>query len=352
MRKYFFILLLGPCLSWSQSKDQGLFMEIWEQCPQWMEDNLPQLKKDFKSQDSLEYYLELWELYCEPNLASIRQRILGDLQFKGALDSTDLSKFYRAQSEFLKYLSQQRDPYLEHWAFSRQKALSLLEQKDWPQREAAVLQLIAAKNYQAALDLHYQKKTKDLSDFEKSREDLETNNSEIVNFGLGYNYLMFNQKLLDELGAGHGLWLGVDFEYERNLASIAFAYNRTEKRSYLRILGDESVENTDLENFLQLDFNYGRALFSGRRHKMHIMVGAGLGSFTTDLYYRNVDDERVAVSITSYHFKVGLNYQWRIYGSRHIGLRSLLSMSNFNSDEDLRGDLQGQVLSTTLYYRF
>lgn len=351
-------LLLLICLilsssSYAQQNFDDLFMDTWEQCPQWIMQNYQHLNREFDSQDSLEYWLDTWELFCEPTVASIRLRLLGDIQFKGLIaEDIDLKAFHKAQIEFVRSKENLSAIFAPLSEYQSKQASKLLETKDWPLREEFLLKSIAAADYDELLDLYYQRRYQKLETVKGLKSGIEESPDELINLAVGFNHLQFNQDLERLLASANGLWLGLEIEDQNNLLSIAMSLNLSQEKAYVRILGADKVERTDLEVLFLLDFNYGRKIWSSRRQQVHLLMGGGIGDFNTDLSYLNSDGERIPIGIGSYHFNTGLNYSWRIYGSYEIGLRALVSFTDYNRDEDLRSSLNGQTLQTCLYYRF
>ncbi len=354
MRRFLLILLLLPALAISQSNTSDkLFIEPWELCEEWLKEHIQELTQDFSSQDSLEALLQEWELFCEPNLASIRQRLLGELEFNGATEAqSDLSVFARSQLQFLRDPTWQGPLQEAHWVYSRVKAENLLERQPWKPVDKLLLEFLAAKSHHEALDLFYQREYKDVELSRKMRESMNEDINEVLNLSLGYNRLQFNQLLESELAAANGLWLAMDINDQKNLFSISISFNITEEKSYLRLLEDGQVRTSDLEMLFMGDINYGRTIWSGRRHALKLMVGIGMVNFGTDLSTQTEEGETISIGISSYHFNTGFDYSWRVYGSHEIGLRPLIAFTNFNRDEDLRGNLAGSILQMSLYYRF
>lgn len=358
MRKILILLILIPFSSRAQKDYNDLFITVWEQCPHWLEQNIKHLEKDYASQDSLEYWLNTWELFCEPNVGSIGRRLLGDLQFDGkTADSLSLDAFFQAHLDFLNGLEFRDSIFLKQWNFSRIKAEQMLKIDRWSLKDKFLLEHLAAATYHEALDLYYQKEYEGLKKPKtenSKRLSTETafNKDEILKISVGYLHLEFNQQLEQLVNATNGIWLALDFQGSKDLVSLGLGLSFPAETAYLRILGEERVVETDLEELITFDIVYGRKIYGSRRHNWHALVGAGVAHFGTDLSYETEEGENVGIGISSYHLSFGINYLWRVYGGRQIGLRALASFTDFNQDDDLRGNLQGQSLQTTLYYRF
>lgn len=353
MKRFLLIILCFPLLSFAQSSTDGLYIQPWEICEEWFKEHLNELTQDFQSQDSLEALLQEWELFCDPNTASIRQRLLGELEFKGSTEpNTDLSNFTQSHLQFVRN-PQWAGPLVEaHWLYCRNKAEKLLKRDNWSLKDKFLLEVLAAKNQHQVLERIYERDYKDLDLSKNMRESMDEDISEVLNLSLGYNRLQFNRVLEQELTAANGLWLAVDFNNRNNLFAFSISFNVTEEKAYLRLLEEGQVRTSDLELLFMGDINYGRTIWAGRRHALKLMVGIGMANFSTDLRTQTEEGETISIGISSYHFNTGLDYSWRFYGGHEIGLRPLVAFSNFNRDEDLRGNLAGSILQMSLYYRF
>lgn len=352
--KYFLVLfLIIPLFGQAQNNSDDLFIQPWELCQEWLKENIEVLCQEFPNQESLEAVLYQWELVCDPNLASIRHRLLGDLIYKGGLDPAVPLKEFSSQHLNFLFAQNSYDPLqVLHWQYCHDQAQKLLELDRWSLRDRFILELIAADDHHEAIDLFYQKEYQELEEVKQNRPKLEEEVYEVINFSIGYNRLQFNEVLETELRAANGIWMALDLKNSKNLFALSVSFNYSEQKSYLRMVQEGNVRTSDLEMLFMGDLNYGRTILAGRRHTLQLLIGIGMADFSTDLRTENADGETILIGISSYHFNLGLNYSWRIYGGHEIGLRPVISFSNFNRDENLRSNLSGSILQSSLYYRF
>ncbi len=356
MKRFYLLCLLIPgTLLHAQNRDYSdLFQSVSTLCEDTEKAVVLNLEQNGLQEGISDSLINLWESYCEPTEFSIRSRLLYDLKVEGKLDTTVPIDYWRIYIDYLH-----RNNYLpahlqRHIAWSKKEASNLLEKREWPNYEKAVLNLLAAKSLDKAYNRFLHKDLYYLEDTDTLRKALEKKvySSGSRGFGFGYSYFWLTGSLADELGAMHGLNIFWEHNFQPVTFGVSVDFAFSEQRSYLDFDNQGELVNSDLEGFFQLDLRLGYEFIRSRRNHFQAFMGFGYNSFGTDLEYFNEFEEQSFISVSSFYPLVGLDYQLQLYSSRSIGLRTQLQLTDFGTTEELRSSLSGLMLKNSLYFKF
>lgn len=347
---FFMISSLGA----QQKSFDSLFEPVAHICWEHEKAIIGQLIAEGLQLNQSDSLINAWEAYCGPNEASIRSRLLYSLKFKGAPDTIIPMAYWEY------YIGQLKAPIYQshlqkHLAWSQTQAQQLLNSKDWPEYEEAILKILARESAQGAYESLLSKRLyyggNEVREIRgKFEENLE--NREGNGFGLAYNYYWLNASLGDALGALHGLSLLWEYQSQKLSLGLNLGLAFSEQKAYLNFINQGNLETSDLETMLHFDLQIAYEILSQRRSHLWAYLGFGFNSFSTDLSYFNEFDEETYISVSSFYPLTGLDYNIQVYGTRSIGLRSQVQFMNYGRNDELRSSLEGLMLKTSLYFRF
>ncbi|WP_421754234.1 hypothetical protein [Croceimicrobium sp.] len=304
-----------------------------------------------KQSDSL---INRWELFCGSTEASIRSRLLHDLKYQGKLDTLIPLEYWRVYFKNLEgdsYLSVDLQKHLE---WSKGEAWQLLYSREWPKYERKVLEILAADDMQEVYDQMMRMETYNDPEFEKLSQLVKDEaQPEDISFGLAYNYFYLNQDLKDNLGALHGASLLLDYQTEKFGFSLQTGFAASEQKAYLRFVEDGNLTESDLEVLFHIEAYLQYAVINSRRSRLRFGAGLGYNSFSTDLsnYDEELDQEN-PIGIGSFYPSIGLDYSYRLHGTRRLGLAAQYHLTDYNGNDELRSALSGHMLACSLYLSF
>lgn len=360
MNKFTLLLALffGLTLSAQEKKFEDLFIPARESCWQ-KEQRLPKvimLNTREQNRASLDSLISYWEEDCESPENLIRTRILHDLSKGQKLDSSvSLASFFLAYVDNLSYLKNV-ETYQNYLDFTTQWAEELLDARnDWGKREKLTLSILTSSRYQSALNKVYRASSYKIKDGREAGKALAESaaNSSYLNITLGYNTKLFTQALEENLGQAHGFIFTVGANRFRHDFGIDFGLSFPIRTDSLRIDLDGIIQESGINSIIYFGLYHNYEFLKAPRTSLAFRSTLGYNLLTTDLdTYDEQNDMDVRFDLGSLSLGLGLEWKVRVYGSRQIGLRASYNYCNFSRNNELRSNLSGNIISSSLFFKF
>jgi|GEM_PF-2430654 len=351
-------LFTGLTLQAQEKKFQDLFIPARESCWQ-KEQRLPTvISQNTREQNKarLDSLISYWEKDCESTETLIRTRLLHELSKRQKLDSSiSLADFYLAYINNLSYLKHS-EPYQNYLDFSTKWAAELLaSQVNWGKREKLCLQILSTSHHQAALNKVYRSSTYKVKDGPETGKALaqDVTNSNYVSITAGYTTKLFTQALAENLGQAHGFIFTAGAASYRHDFGVDFSLSFPVRSDSLRIDLEGAIQKSDINSILYFGLYYSYEFLKAPRTSLAFRTSLGYNILSTDLdTYDEQNDIETGFVLESLSLGLGLEWKVRVYGSRQIGLRASYNYCNFSRNNELRSNLAGSIISSSLFFKF
>ena len=358
MKKLLLIFILfSSTLSAQEKSFSDLFIPARESCYE-KDQRIPQLissNSRAENLQNLDSLLNYWQKDCGNSEMQIRTKILHDLSQGKSLDSAaSLSEFYSLYINNLSYYNaigtlQKYLSYTTTWAEE------ILASKKWRARESLCLKILSCNKFQEANNLIYRSKTLKLTegrDTEKSLSEQSTSLSEYYMF-IAYANTIYTEALAEKIGTSHGFAISAGGAYKRHNYGIDFILSFPVRSDSLRIDLEDVIQKSDINSNLYMGGYYAYEFLKAPRTSLAFRATLGYTILATDLNTYDADtDTESPFWLESLSLGLGLEWKVRVYGTRQVGIRSSYNYCNFSRNNELRSNLGGAIIQTSLFFQF
>lgn len=354
----FIILIAGSLVQAQNKKFEDLFVPARESC--WEKENRisQEIIQNSRQQNLLvlDSLLSYWAEDCENSEVLIRTRILHQLSQGQKLDSNvNLSSFYQVYINNLSYL-RHSDEYQKYLSYTTDWAQEILNEKaNWEPREKLCLDILSRSTYQASLNRIYRRSSQKLQEGKEAEQLLAEDGPyrSTVFFDVAYQNTLFTENLGERLGTAHGLALSLGARFSKHSFGIDFKLCYPSRSDTLRIDLEDLIQESDLNSLMYLGLFYSYEFLQGPRTSLAFRPNIGFSSFGTDLStYDPENDIETPFALDAFTLGLGLEWKIRIYGNKQIGIRSSYNLLNLSRNNELRSNLNGSLIQSSLFFRF
>ena len=351
-------LFFGLSLTAQEKKFEDLFIPARESC--WQKDQrLTELISNStreQNQSNLDSLLNYWEKDCESSEVLIRTRLLHELSLGQKLDSTvSLAEFYRIYINNLKTFKNDK-VFQSYLNYTTNWAEELLESREnWGKREKLCLEILRSSHYQSAFNKVYRPSTYKVKKGPATAKALAQDKANFSNISITAGYLnnRFTEALGENLEQAHGFIFSFGAASYRHDFGVDFGLSFPMRSDSLRIDLEGLIQESGINSIIYFGLYHSYELLKAPRTSLAFRSSLGYNLLTTDLdTYDEQNDVDVRFDLGSLSLGLGLEWKVRIYGSRQIGLRGTYNYCNFSRNNELRSNLAGSIISSSIFFRF
>tara|TARA_R110002050_G_scaffold143516_2_gene268728 strand:- start:1785 stop:2903 length:1119 start_codon:yes stop_codon:yes gene_type:complete len=350
-------ILFSSALSAQEKSFSDLFIPARESCNA-KDLRIPQLIRSSSRAENLQNLdslLNYWQNDCGSSEMQTRTQILHELsQGKSLETKTNFSDFY---FEYITNLSYFKgiNSHRKYLSYTATWAEELLNSREWPARETFCLKILSTTSYQEAVNIIYRFKSLNLEEGKETEESLSKESSSFFNFDLVFGYANTNYTgaIAENIGTSHGFNISIGSSYLRHNYGFDFIVSFPESSENLRIDLEDVIQESDINSNLYLGGYYAYEFLKAPRTSLAFRATLGYTILDTDLNtYDAETDTEAPFWLESLSLGLGLEWKVRIYGTRQIGIRSSYNYCNFSRNNELRSNLGGSIIQSSLFFQF
>lgn len=350
-------ILFSSALSAQEKSFSDLFIPARESCNA-KDLRIPQLissSSRAENLQNLDSLLNYWQNDCESSEMQIRTKILHELSQGKSLDSAaSLSEFYSLYSTNLSYYNA-IGTLRKYLSYTTAWAAEILAAKKWGARESLCLKILSCTKFQEATNLIYRSKTLELKEGRETEEILSEQITSLSDFYLflGYANTVYTQALAENIGSSHGFAISAGGAFSRHNYGIDFILTFPLSSDSLRIDLEGVIQKSDINSNLYIGGYYAYEFLKAPRTSLAFRTTLGYTMLNTDLNTYNADtDTEDPFWLESLSLGLGLEWKVRVYGTHQVGIRSSYNYCNFSRNNELRSNLRGSIIQTSVFFQF